>query len=435
MASRNKRAVGVRTYEGGPAVTFSPIKELERAVLSCFLWEDTFYEDGVSIAQRIHELVRRCSVEEVAELATKARKGFRLRHAPLWLVLGLLDKKPGKVLADLIYEVVDRPDELTELLSLYWGDGKKPIPFQMKRGLGRAFNKFDEYQLAKYNRKTEVKLADVMKMVHAKPKNVAQNDVFKRLIAGELRTPDTWEVNLSGGKDKKETFTRLLSERKLGYMALLRNLRNMHSVGVDEDLVQSELIRGAKFSKALPFRFIAAAKACPDWEPAIDEAMQLTLENQDKIPGTTVLVVDHSGSMSARVSGKSEINRFDAACGVAILLAGICEKLKVLVFSHETAAVPPRKGFALSDAMHKAVNWGGTWLGAAVTRANVIPHDRMVVITDEQSHDEVGSPKNRGYMVNVAQYQHGVGYGSWIRVNGWSEAVVDWIREYEKSGF
>ncbi len=435
MASRNKRAVGVRTYEGGPAVTFSPIKELERAVLSCFLWEDTFYEDGVSIAQRIHELVRRCSVEEVAELAIKARKGFRLRHAPLWLVLGLLDKKPGKVLADLIYEVVDRPDELTELLSLYWGDGKKPIPFQMKRGLGRAFNKFDEYQLAKYNRKTEVKLADVMKMVHAKPKNVAQNDVFKRLIAGELRTPDTWEVNLSGGKDKKETFTRLLSERKLGYMALLRNLRNMHSVGVDEDLVQSELIRGAKFSKALPFRFIAAAKACPDWEPAIDEAMQLTLENQDKIPGTTVLVVDHSGSMSARVSGKSEINRFDAACGVAILLAGICEKLKVLVFSHETAAVPPRKGFALSDAMHKAVNWGGTWLGAAVTRANAIPHDRMVVITDEQSHDKVGSPKNRGYMVNVAQYQHGVGYGPWIRVNGWSEAVVDWIREYEKSGF
>ena len=106
----------------------------------------------------------------------------------------------------------------------------------MKKGLAAAFPKFDEYALAKYDRGGPVKLRDVLFLAHAKPRDEAQAEVWKRLIAGELTTPDTWEVALSSsGADKREAWERLLREQKLGALALLRNLRNMREAGVDED--------------------------------------------------------------------------------------------------------------------------------------------------------------------------------------------------------
>jgi hypothetical protein len=37
-------------------------------------------------------------------------------------------------------------------------------------------------------------------------------------------------------------------------------------------------------------------------------------------------------------------------------------------------------------------------------------YDRILVITDEQSHDRVPAPNGRGYVVNVASARNGVGY-------------------------
>jgi hypothetical protein len=60
------------------------------------------------------------------------------------------------------------------------------------------------------------------------------------------------------------------------------------------------------------------------------------------------------------------------------------------------------------------------------------PYDRIVVITDEQSADRVPTPKGKGYMVNVASAKNGVGYGEWMHIDGWSEAVIEYIRESEQ---
>jgi Mg-chelatase subunit ChlD len=156
------------------------------------------------------------------------------------------------------------------------------------------------------------------------------------------------------------------------------------------------------------------------------------LDGAAKLPGKTVLLVDVSGSMVYPLSRKSEMLRTDAAYGLAVLLRQVCERVAVYTFSHEAKLVAPRRGFALRDAMERSQPHGGTNLGAALAQVEKAErYDRIVVITDEQSHDRVGAPSGRGYVVNVASARNGVGYGKWTHIDGWSEAVIDYIRELE----
>ena len=420
----------LRTHEGAPAKRISDEAQLRRAVLACLLWEDQFYEDGVAIAGRIKELAPKVAPEKVAALAVEAREEMKLRHAPLLLVREMARLiTHRKLVAETLERVIQRADELSEFVAIYWADGRAPLSAQVKKGLAAAFPKFDEYALAKYNRDTPVKLRDVLFLSHAKPLDEAQEQLWKRLIEGTLATPDTWEVSLSSGADKRETWERLLTERKLGALALLRNLRNMKDARVDEKLVLNAL--GAmKTDRVLPFRFIAAARYAPQWEQALEEAMLKGVAAQRKLTGKTVLLVDVSGSMTAPLSQRSEMFRTDAAYGLAIVLREICDEVAIYSFSNDLKRVPNRRGFALRDAIESSQAHGNTYLGRALEGIDE-RYDRIVVITDEQSHDRVPAPKGRGYVINVASYKNGVGYGAWTHIDGWSEAVLEYVRELE----
>lgn len=433
----NTKPVSVFNHEGVKASHVQPAEELRRTVLACMLWEQGFYESGEAVADRLKRLVPLCNPHDVAEIAVEAREKQHLRHAPLFLVRELArDSKrcADGLIANTLCSVVQRADELAEFLAMYWADGKKPIAKQVKKGLACSFSKFNEYQLAKYNRDSTVKLRDVLFMVHAKPKDEAQAELWKRLVDGKLSEPDTWEVALSGGANKREAFERLLREEKLGYMALLRNLRNMHQAEVDKSLVFDALAAGAAKSKALPFRYVAAARAVPAWEPQIDAAMQTAMAGMEKLPGETVVLIDTSPSMAVAMSAKSDLTRKDGAYALAILLRGICDSARVFAFSSKTAEVPPRTGMALADAIGRAVESNGTLLGAAVAHvAKAAPKaDRLIVFTDEESQDPVGKPHCKGYMVNVATTKNGVGYGDWTHITGFSEAVVQYIAAAER---
>lgn len=423
----------LRTHEGAPARCINAEQQLRRSLMACLLWEDTFYEDGQEIADRIASLVPLVKPETVASMAIEAREKMKLRHAPLWVVREMARQPRHKVLvADTLARVIQRADELAEFVALYWKDGRQPLSKQVKKGLAQAFTKFDAYQLAKYNRNGAVKLRDVLFLCHAKPKDKEQEAIWKQLIDGSLTAPDTWEVNLSTGKDKKATWERLLAENKLGGLALLRNLRNMAGSKVDESLVFAALDR-MKPARILPFRFIAAAKHAPQWESRIERAMLKCLEGREKLPGKTVLLIDVSGSMDWGISAKSGLKRYDAANGLAILARELCEQVAVYSFSNNTVRIPDRRGFALRDAIANSQQHCGTYLGGAVKHINENEvYDRLIVLTDEQSHDAVPNPKGKGYMVNVASYQNGIGYGAWTHIDGWSEAVLDYIYEYEK---
>jgi 60 kDa SS-A/Ro ribonucleoprotein len=420
-----------RTHEGGPARHISPELELRRSVLACMLWEDQFYEDGLEIAARIAALVPKVAGEKVAALAIEAREKMKLRHVPLVLVREMARHATHRALVgETLARVVQRADELAEFLAIYWKDGRQPLSAQVKKGLAAAFTKFDGYALAKYDRDGAVKLRDVLFLTHARPKDANQKELWKQLITGTLPSPETWEVKLSSGAAKRETWESLLRENKLGALALLRNLRNIKAVDVDEDLVLGA-IRNMRTERVLPFRFIAAARYAPQWEEALEQAMFACVAGQPRLAGRTVVLVDVSGSMDAPLSRKSEMMRADAAYGLAVLLREIAEKLSVYSFSNSLVAVPPRRGFALRDALHSSQGHSGTYLGKAL-KSVPEQYDRIIVITDEQSDDRVPAPKANGHVINVASFKNGVGYGKWIHIDGWSDAVIDYIRSLEE---
>jgi len=430
-----KLNVGTRTHEGAAARNISTDLQLRRSVLACLLWESQFYEDGVEIAGRIAELVPKVAAEKVAALAVEGRAKMKLRHAPLLLVREMARHATHRgLVADTLARVIQRADELAEFVAIYWKDGRVPLSAQVKKGLAAAFPKFDEYALAKYDRSGPIKLRDVLFLAHAKPRDEAQAGVWKRLIAGELTTPDTWEVALSSGADKRAAWERLLREEKLGALALLRNLRNMRDAGVNEDLVLAAL-GSMSTARVLPFRFLAAARYAPQWEGALEQAMLKCVAGAEKLRGKTIVLVDVSGSMTAPLSQRSEMQRTDAAYGLAVLLREIGEKVAVFSFSDKLVEVPARRGFALRDAIDRSQAHSGTQLGQAVDElSRQQSYDRLVVITDEQSHDRVPAPKGtRGYVINVASYKNGLGYGKWTHIDGWSESVVEYIRELERA--
>jgi len=461
MAKLNK-ILRVFTHEGARAKRFTPEQELKRTLMNCLLWEDQFYEDGVSIADRIKALVPLVEPARVAQLAIQAREDMKLRHAPLLVVREMARHEKHRVLvADTLARIVQRPDELTEFLAIYWADAlgpmqqrkKQPVSAQVKKGLARALAKFDAYQLAKYDRDGAVRIRDVMFLTHAKPKDDGQAKVWKQLVDGELNPPDTWEVALSAGKDKKATFERLLEQNKLGYLALLRNLRNMEQAKVDPALVEKAILDKRGAGKVFPFRYVAAARAAPSFEPVLEKAMLADLAQRPKLAGKTIIVVDVSGSMyGSYMSERSDMNRATAAAALAAIARELCEEVRVYATAgsdarrvHATQLVPARHGMALIDAIYglcKPLGGGGIFLKQVMDflRKEERKADRMIVVTDEQDCGvgSADSPQNakpfgtHNYLINVASYQNGVGSDAWTRVNGFSEAILDWIAASEQ---
>src|SRR3990167_1774537 len=392
----NVKEPGLTTVEGAPARRITPELQLRRSVMSCMLWEKNFYEDGETIADRIKSLIPKVDAEKVAAMAIEAREDMKLRHVPLLIVREMArgSKEYRRLVADTLARVIQRADELSEFMAIYWQDGKQPISKQVKLGLAKAFLKFNEYQLAKYDSKdAKVKLRDVLFLVHAKPQDKAQEKLWKRLANNDLKTPDTWEVALSTGEDKKKTWTRLLKEGNLGALAFLRNLRNMTEVGVSKTVIR-KAFEDMDVSRVLPFRFITAARYAPQYEPELEALMLRSISSRPKLDGKTAILVDVSGSMNEVISDKSEVRRLDVASGVAMLARELGEDVSIYTFSEKLFICPPRRGFALRDSIVNSQPHSGTRLGASVDHLNKnIKYDRLIVITDEQSRDQVPNPK------------------------------------------
>jgi hypothetical protein len=209
----------------------------------------------------------------------------------------------------------------------------------------------------------------------------------------------------------------------------------MKEAGVEEESVLAA-IGSMKTQRVLPFRFLAAARYAPQWEETLEQAMFASIAGQEKLPGKTIVLVDVSGSMTAPLSRRSEMQRTDAAYGLAVLLREIGEKVSVFSFSDDLVEVPARRGFALRDAIDASQRHNGTYLGKAVEELDQNErYERLIVITDEQAHDTVPGPKGNGYVINVASAKNGVGYGKWTHIDGWSESVVEYIRTLERTSW
>lgn len=421
-----------RTHEGAPAETINTSQQLRRSVLSCLLWEDEFYEDGHLIAARITSLAMKTKADQLEQIADVARNTYHLRHVPLLLAV-VASKRGLANTSRIVKKVIKRVDEIGELLSLHWKMGGKPrsVPAQFRKGIIEALYQFDEYQLAKYDRKgVEVKLVDIFNLTHPKPRTANEDDLFRRVIEGKLARPNTWESAMAEeGANKKEVFERLLNEGSLPYFALLRNLRGMLACGVRVQSIKDAILARKGAHRILPFRYVAAARHAPQLERELDIAMLAGLE-QWRMPGSTAVLVDVSQSMEARLSHHSDLTRMDAAAALAVIVPDADR----YTFSSDIKLVPPRQGMGGIDAIIRSQPHSTTYLGRAVGHLNAQHYDRLIVITDEQSHDVVPRPRAKNaYMINVASARNGVGYdkNGWVHLDGFSENVLRFIREFE----
>ncbi len=470
--NRRSAAPLKKTHEGAVAYQHTTAEQdLRRSVMACLLWEGEFYESGVEIAKRIGDLAGTVPPTTLAAIAVEARNVAKIRHAPLLLLAHLCRTGSGNGIVSRTFPaVIKRADELAEFMAIYARVNgvapsavKRKLSVQARKGLALAFRNFDAYQLAKYDREAAIQLRDVAFLTHVRMRDGEHGRLLANLVnrsffpettksAGfpvrrelgldgetkpKLEAPDTWEVQLSGGADKRETFERLIREGRLGYLALLRNLRNMAQAGCDEKLVRDAIVarKGAAF--VLPFRYTAAARACPQFEPAIDQALSEAIGELPQLTGRTIVLVDVSGSMDAKLSAKSDLTRMDAAATLASIING---DVRVFSFSNSVIEVPPRRGMAGVDAIQSSQLHSGTALYDAVAQTVLLPHDRMIVISDEQAGEfqqrRMPAPRAgaRGYVINVASNRNGVGYGPWNHIDGFSENVIRWIYEVERAG-
>lgn len=321
----------VKNKAGGNAYQLSEKEELATLVLTSFMG-DEYYESADARTKRIRELVAK-QPYYAAQCAVYARNEHGLRSVSHVLVDAIVNSEAARGegwTRRFVNKAVFRVDDMTEILALQLQRGKKGIPNSLKRGLADSFDKFDGYQLSKYRgEKRDVSLIDVVNLVHPKP--TAKNaEALKQLVEGTLRSTETWEAKLTkAGQDAKtddekaalkdQAWGELVASRKIGYLALLRNLRNIvNDADAEvlrialEMLVDPVLI---KKSKIFPFQFLSAYTQVTDRKvrTALNKAIEISLDNLPEFEGRTLIAVDHSGSMGDGIGSNKFIGDLFAA--------------------------------------------------------------------------------------------------------------------------
>lgn len=305
---------------------------------------DTYYESGSDQLARLTGLFNNVDPQWAAKAAVFARNEWGLRsvtHALAVLVARFV--KGESWTRPFFRSVVRRVDDMTEIMGLYIACFGKPIPNSLKRGLADAFSKFDRYQLSKYKGETHgLSLVDLVNIVHPLP-SIGQGDALCDLVRGTLVSTDTWEAKLSAAGTKrdvdvakKEAWSELVRGQKIGYFALLRNLRNIleQAPGLIPDvcrmLTNEKLI---KKSLVFPFRFTSALAAVGnnrDLVVALNNAIDISVSNVPDLPGTLV-AVDASDSMGHDITANRGIGTL-----LGVVLAKKCSA-DFMIFGSDAA--------------------------------------------------------------------------------------------------
>ena len=478
------RAVPKINRAGGRVYEASDRWKLTSLVLTSFL-TDQPYRTGTQALDELRTLVRKNDPLYAAKLAVFARRVYGMRsvsHAIAAELAGVEHVPP-----QFFYHVVFRPDDLLEILALYWQWNPKPstskskrtnapLPYRVKRGFRKALEVMSPYALAKYAASgNAICLQDVVRLLH--PRASELNREALALLAdkserGGMLKSTSWQAAISAtgqsgaSTDKAAEWTRLVTTRELGYFALLRNLRNilLHAPeAVDAACQQLTNPEAVRRSLVLPFRFLTARDTISEvtsCDPmlrnqvlgAIEQAIDLSVSNVPTLTGRTLVAIDCSGSMGiphpsghfakAALFGAA---LFQAQAGMAVVRLWSDDNKPVL----DIPISPSNSVTGLVDTLKQAAlkHGGGTNITLPFLRLQSLPaYDRIFILTDEESwahHNRPGSawesyrkyaPDCRLYVWNLA------GLGSLAfpenRVTllaGFSEQVFDLIQTIEST--
>ena len=498
MSRFNSRSSGVSktlNHEGAVAYTLQPDMELYSMVATASL-QKKFYESDDEFIDRLREVMKKVEPSLVARLAVYAREKMYLRSIPIVLLIELNKLLASQninraIISKLAVRTIQRADEITETLSYYQlansdnafeKDGKKKklckLSKQLQKGVAEAFHKFDEYQFAKYNRKAEVTLKDALFLCHPKPEGKEEEKLFKAIADDTLKVPYTWETQLSElGQQKFETeeakaeafkakWEELIDSGKVGYMALLRNLRNIlnanvsakHIKAVAKVLSDKEQV---KKSKQLPFRFLSAYRELEENESSdvrtiLDALEKVVLTSAENIKGydekTTVCIAcDVSGSMEHNINPRSKVMYYDIGLMLGMLLQNRCKKAITGIFGDIWKVKNLPKDSILRNTMdlHRIEGEVGYSTNGYKVLEYLISKklkvDKIMMFTDCQMWDSDGYYSRSGMIENWNEYKKinpnaklylfdMTGYGNTpLKVNekdvfliaGWSDKIFD----------
>jgi len=402
---------------GGKAFRKSPAFELLSLIFTTLLHEPKgkFYESEAQTLERLKTLVKH-SPRFAAQAAVWARRVLGLRsisHAVAALVCYYTKGKGETWVKQFVESVIYRPDDALEIVAAYFaffGGGKtirKPggkrgkkvpvtLPYPLKKGIAAALSKLDGYRLAKYQKTGQaISLVDVFNLVHPKP-TPENAEAFRQFVRGELKNVDTWEARLSAaGSDpakKAQVWRELVAERKLGYFATLRNLRNILEQAPEVIPQVCEFITNPKAvenSLILPFQFVRAYKEVLASgfvhsrvvADAIEEAVALSCRNIPKLPGRTLVALDESASMGGVETDRSPAN-------IGSLFAAIVLKSQpgahFMSFANRATYKPIRTNMSLFATLNDIrQNWnGGSTNFHSIFEAATTGYDNIIILSD-----------------------------------------------------
>ena len=445
--------------DGHVAYSMTDKSKLVTQVLSSFFQEAKFYGDNSKEMQEVIKRVIQKDPQFVSNLAVFARREFNMRSVAHVLTAYLAHEEKGKpYVRNTVRGVSLRGDDLTEIMSFYLATFGKPIPNSLKKGINDVLTGFDEYTLAKYKGEGKsVKMRDLLCLCRPRPISKAQEDLWKRCLEGKLEIPETWETQLSANGNNRETWEKLIDGGRVGYMAILRNLRNILNAQPDNiDKVFKKLSDpvAAKKSRLLPFRFLATYKsveriAGSKLFDVLESAVDASVDNLPKLPGTTVIAIDVSGSMSSRISGKSDIRCSEIAMMLGMIANRICDNSIVYTFGNRLSklSVPSRTGI-LYATINNSMCGGGTNMSLPFQAMieERIKADRIIILSDNMCNCGV-TYWNRSTVQSLAdEYRRTTGNDIWVHaidlqgygtqqfhgantniIAGWSEKVFDFI--------
>lgn len=405
MAKFNSNAtIKTTNREGHAAYGMTDKARLITQVLTSFFNEKKFYGDNTPEMVENIQCVIKADPDFVSRLAVFARREFNMRTVAHVLTAYLAHENESKpFVRKTVKGICLRGDDATELMAFYLSTFGKPIPNSLRKGIEDVFATFDEYTLAKYKGEGKaVKMRDLLCLCRPAPRDAAQSDMWKRLLEGKLETPVTWETQLSANGNNKETWESLIDSGKVGYMALLRNLRNIINAkpcNIEKVWQTIENPVAVRKSKQLPFRFLSAYREIGNAGSraldALESAADASVENMPRLPGTTVIAVDVSGSMSGTVSAKSTVRCAEIGMMLGVLASRICENSIFYEFDNriEQHPVSHRNGI-LYTATHEAKARGGTEMRLPFEKMikDKVKADRIIIISDNECNDGWGTP-------------------------------------------
>ena len=449
-------------HEGHVAYKMSNKSKLVTQVLTSFFNEKKFYGDN---SKEMMELIPKVIKEDpqfVSNLAVFARREFNMRSVAHVLTAFLAHEVEGKpFVKSTVKGVALRGDDITEIMAFYLSTWGKPIPNSLKKGISEVMQTLDEYSLAKYKGSgKEVKMRDLLCLCRPKPVSKEQEALWKRCLEGTLETPYTWETELSAKGNTKEVWEELIASHKVGYMAMLRNLRNILQAdpdNLDEALNYISNPQAVKKSKQLPFRFLSAYQSVKGIGTskvfnALEDAIDASVENLPRIPGRTVIAMDVSGSMSDNLSSKSGIRCCDISVLLGLIANKICDDSIVYRFNHGIERMDiSRRGGLIDQTLTYAHPNGGTDMSLPFQAMidGRIKADRIIILSDNECNGwGWGSKTIQSY---ADRYRRMTGNDIWVHaidlqgygtqqfcgpktniIAGWSEKVFDFIKLAEQ---